>query len=55
LSGQKDFKKSPLSETKWETSPGNGINGHSPVICDEDWKSGFQLHHYESKNREECE
>lgn len=55
LSVQKDFKTSPSSETKWETSPGDEMIGHSPVICDEDMKNGIQLHRYKSWNTDECE
>jgi len=53
--GQKHFRKSPSSETKWEALPGGDINGYSLVICDEDFKTGIQSYCYKSQNKEEYE
>jgi hypothetical protein len=52
---QKDFQKSPSSENKWETLPGDDINGYSLVICDEDFKTGIQPYCYKSRSKEEYE
>jgi hypothetical protein len=54
-SRQKDFQKSPSSETKWEAVPGDDSNGYSPVINDEDFKTGIQPYCYKSQNKEEYE
>lgn len=52
---QKDFQKSPSSQTKWGTLPDDVINGYSLVICDEDFKTGIESYCYKSQNKEDYE